>query len=54
MDNQEQIREIMRYRLHLAHITHQEIDLETAALIWIRKYARVWRLVHESAELNSN
>jgi hypothetical protein len=53
MDNQEQIKEIMRYRLHLSRITHHEIDLETAALIWVRKYARVWRLVHESGELKN-
>ncbi len=51
MDNQEQIKEIMRYRQHLSQITHHDIDQETAALIWVRKYARLWRLVQESAEV---
>ncbi len=52
MDNQEQIKEIMRYREHLSELTHTDIDLNTAALIWVRKYAQIWRLHHNISGSN--
>ncbi len=46
MDNQEQIREIVKYQQYLARITHTEIDIDTAAQLWIIKFARAWRKLH--------
>ena len=54
MDNLEQIKEIMRYRKYLSSITHQDIDLEVAAFIWIRKYAQSWRTIHDSKSLENH
>ncbi len=47
MDNREQIQEIIRYRKRLSRILNQDVDLETAATIWIRKYAGAWRKLHQ-------
>lgn len=48
MDNQKQILEITKYRQHLSKIIGKEISTNFAALIWIRKYAKIWRLRHQS------
>lgn len=53
MDNQEQIKEIIRYRQYLCRISQTDIDIEKAAIIWISKYARAWRTLH-SQQKNSN
>ncbi len=46
MGNQEQIREIIRYQHYLTRVSHEEVDLETAAIMWVEKYARAWRKLH--------
>jgi hypothetical protein len=46
MDNTLQIEEIKKYQRHLSEITGETVDEEVAALLWIRKYAQVWRLQH--------
>ena len=44
MDNKQQIKEIKKYRNHLCKTMHKDVDLNTAAVIWINKYAKLWRL----------
>jgi len=46
MDNKQQIKEIKKYREHLSKSMHKSVDLNTAAELWIRKYAKIWRLKH--------
>jgi hypothetical protein len=46
MDNEKQVKEITRYQRYLADVVGREIDKNIAARIWIRKYAKVWRLTH--------
>lgn len=46
MDNRQQIEEIRNFALHLCRLTGQLIPEELAARIWIRKYAKIWRLKH--------
>jgi len=46
VDNALQIDEIHKYQYHLSQILGREIDEDTAAWIWIRKYAESWRLMH--------
>ncbi|HEX3020070.1 MAG TPA: hypothetical protein VHP36_07195 [Chitinispirillaceae bacterium] len=46
MDNLLQIIEIRKYRLYLCKLLNSNIDEEIAARIWIRKYAKIWRLKH--------
>ena len=44
MDNLLQIEEIQKYRKYLSSMTGEDVDEETAALIWIGKYAKSWRI----------
>jgi hypothetical protein len=46
MDNKLQIEEIRKYRHYLSQLLGYDIDEDTAAGIWIRKYAETWRLTH--------
>jgi hypothetical protein len=46
MDNEKQVWEIARYQQYLTELIGKEIDKDIAAGIWIRKYAKVWRLRH--------
>jgi len=46
MDNLQQLKAIKKYRRYLNRMVNREIDLEFAAQIWIRKYARIWRMKH--------
>ena len=48
MDNLKQIEEIEKYRQRLSRILEHEIDPDVAALIWIRRYAELWRAAHPS------
>jgi hypothetical protein len=50
MDNPQQIQEIIDYCRHLSRLAGRMINPEIAARIWIRKYARVWRLKHQVPE----
>jgi hypothetical protein len=50
MDNRKQIDEILRYRERLSRLTGKRVDTETAAYIWIRHYARLWRLRHPRSQ----
>lgn len=50
MDNFIQIKKIREFRQHLSKTTGKEIDMETAARIWVRKYAKIWRLHNNSVE----
>ncbi|MBD3393944.1 MAG: hypothetical protein GF418_17550 [Chitinivibrionales bacterium] len=47
MDNYSQIAAIRRYREHLSRQVGRDIDANVAARLWVRKYARLWRIVHE-------
>jgi hypothetical protein len=49
MDNEKQVWEIAKYQQYLAEMIGKEIDKDVAARIWIRKYAKVWRLRHPIA-----
>jgi hypothetical protein len=46
MDNREQVEEIRKYQSRLSGLTGKDIPAEMAAWLWIRKYAKVWRLRH--------
>jgi hypothetical protein len=46
MDNAVQVEEIRKYREQLCEMLGKNVDYEAAALIWIRKYAQIWRLQH--------
>lgn len=46
MDNYLQIDEIRKYQHFLQETTGEPIDEETAALLWIRHFAREWRREH--------
>ena len=46
MDNTLQLEEIRKYKQYLSMILGRDIDENAAARIWIRKYAKVWRLTH--------
>jgi hypothetical protein len=46
MDNEKQVWEIAKYQQYLAELIGREIDKDIAARIWIRKYAKIWRLRH--------
>ena len=41
--NNVQIREITKFQKHLKKILRHEIDIEQVAIIWIDKYAKLWR-----------
>lgn len=45
MDNVEQVKEIIWYYNRLYSDNH-EISLDEVAEMWIRKYARAWRKLH--------
>jgi hypothetical protein len=45
MDNDQQIREIFNYKSYLEQAFGIILDEETAAKLWILKYAAIWRLV---------
>jgi len=45
-DNLKQIEEIRNYVKHLYSMTGVWVAEDVAAVIWIRKYAKVWRLTH--------
>jgi len=49
-DNARQLSEIEIYRQRLSRLLNREVDLNAAAFIWIRKYARIWRLKHPAAQ----
>jgi len=46
MDNSSQIAEIRKYRERLSRMVGHDIDDDVAAQLWIRTYARLWRLTH--------
>jgi hypothetical protein len=46
MDNEKQVSEITKYQRYLAELIGKEIDSDIAARIWIRKFAKLWRLRH--------
>ena len=46
MDNKQQIKAIKKFRNHLCKTIHKDVDLNTAAVLWINKYAKLWRLKH--------
>lgn len=46
MDNEQQIDEIRKYRDYLSDLLDTDVDCNLAAVIWISKYARIWRLMH--------
>ncbi|MBD3345448.1 MAG: hypothetical protein GF401_10340 [Chitinivibrionales bacterium] len=50
MDNIQQIKEIAHYRRRLSRIAGKDIPFNTAARIWVRKYAKLWRLRHPDFE----
>ena len=54
MDNHQQLEEIEKYCRHLIQRTGLEVPAETAAGIWIRKYAKIWRLRHPAEEEESS
>jgi hypothetical protein len=43
MENRAQVQEIYKYQRHLSRLKHKYVSLETAALLWIKKYAKEWR-----------
>lgn len=45
MDNDQQIQEIFNYKSYLQQSFGIILDEETAAKLWILKYAAVWRMV---------
>ncbi len=45
MDNDQQIREIFNYRDYLKQSFGITLSEETAAKLWILKYAAIWRMV---------
>jgi hypothetical protein len=45
MDNDQQIREIFNYKSYLQQSFGIILDEETAAKLWILKYAAIWRMV---------
>jgi hypothetical protein len=45
MDNDQQIQEIFNYRSYLQQSFGIILDEETAAKLWILKYAAIWRLI---------
>ncbi|MBN1130088.1 MAG: hypothetical protein JXA71_13945 [Chitinispirillaceae bacterium] len=47
MDNYLQIMEIKKYQHLLHESTGKEVDVEFAAILWIRKFARKWRSEHD-------
>ncbi|MDD5676029.1 MAG: hypothetical protein PHC61_17795 [Chitinivibrionales bacterium] len=47
-DNKQQILEIQKYQVRLSKFIGKNIDTNTAAIIWIRKYAKIWRLTHRT------
>jgi len=53
MDNQEQIKEIVRYRQYLCRVNNSDVDLETAALLWISKFANAWRKLHNYPQISN-
>jgi len=50
MDNDTQISEIEKYHKFLTGLMGRDIDKNTAARIWIRKYAELWRIKHPTQQ----
>jgi hypothetical protein len=46
-DNRQQLLEIQKYQERLSRFIGRKIDNNTAASIWIRKYAKIWRMQHQ-------
>lgn len=46
MDNKKQVLEIKQYRKRLSALLEQDVDENTAARLWIQKYAGIWRISH--------
>ena len=46
-ENKKQIVEIKKYQDRLSRFVGKKIDPNTAAIIWIRKYAKIWRMQHQ-------
>ena len=49
MDNMAQIELIKHFHQHLKRILHLEIDINSAAEIWIERYAQLWREKQQSS-----
>ncbi|MGM0443146.1 MAG: hypothetical protein ACQEQV_03070 [Fibrobacterota bacterium] len=49
MDNIAQIEEIRKYRLFLSKFQNRYVDINTAALLWIKRYAKGWREMHRTS-----
>jgi hypothetical protein len=49
MDNDQQIREIFNYKSYLQQSFGIILDEETAARLWILKYAAIWRMVQNQS-----
>ncbi len=52
MDNILQIIEIHKYHTYLCNLIGKNIDFEISARIWIKKYAKLWRLRHPIEKKN--
>jgi len=50
MDNRTQILQIEKYRQRLARMRGRDVDCDIAARLWIRKYARLWRISHPTVK----
>lgn len=46
MDNRLQCLEIQKFQQRLSRLLGRTIDRNVAATIWVRKYAKIWRLKH--------
>ena len=49
MDNVDQLKIIKHYQMHLKRILHSDVDINSAAKIWIERYAQLWREKHQPA-----
>lgn len=45
MDNKEQLSQITKFYKRLREEVCQDLDFNTAAQIWIKRYAQIWRSI---------
>ncbi len=50
MDNQEQLHQIEKLYHRLQNESHDRVDFNIAAKIWIKKYAQIWRSIQKIEE----
>ncbi|MGM0462629.1 MAG: hypothetical protein ACQEQ4_09470 [Fibrobacterota bacterium] len=46
MDNMAQLQEIIKYQNTLAQTLQRPVDINTAGILWIKRYAALWRQSH--------